>query len=290
MGTRCLLGSILFYFLPQNRECQKAQWSTHKTWCKRQKEINDLTRGFIDQVEGLSLVRYGAPEEERTYPKPHYSPRCDNCNTRQKEGTVLKRCNGCGNARYCGDICQKEDWPHHRQNCRLNRESKATLDADSNTQKMKADLEKFVTTFRLEMYDAAVFALKVHYNRMAGFRSAFEICLLYNPGAEKAHCRFKLSSWKCVPFAQVEQCIVDAVLYPTIDDLFQEEGSVGPNAPVHTFIIVRVVDSQYKQRIVETIHAVCDPDLGPYSGNWENDFIHSIEWVQQGMPKLGRSA
>ena len=46
------------------------------------------------------------------------SKKCDNyiCMNRRKEST-LKMCVKCQLAWYCDDICQKQDWIYHQQNC-----------------------------------------------------------------------------------------------------------------------------------------------------------------------------
>ncbi|KAJ7493349.1 hypothetical protein B0H11DRAFT_958842 [Mycena galericulata] len=50
------------------------------------------------------------------------SLRCGNCLRSQLElstGVVLKHCNDCGLAAYCGKECQRIDWPKHKKLCRL---------------------------------------------------------------------------------------------------------------------------------------------------------------------------
>ncbi|KAH9887487.1 hypothetical protein F4778DRAFT_429316 [Xylariomycetidae sp. FL2044] len=42
---------------------------------------------------------------------------CDYC-TSQPEETLLLRCSGCHIAYYCDRVCQKQDWPDHKSNCK----------------------------------------------------------------------------------------------------------------------------------------------------------------------------
>jgi hypothetical protein len=46
------------------------------------------------------------------------SPVCDACGCIHSPENPLKKCTGCGAARYCSRDCQKADWKQHRKRCR----------------------------------------------------------------------------------------------------------------------------------------------------------------------------
>ncbi|KAJ7643308.1 hypothetical protein DFH06DRAFT_1136742 [Mycena polygramma] len=274
------------------KACQKANWPSHKGWCKLQSLINAMSgNGPGRRDDSLALVRHGEPEEERTYPKQHYAPRCANCRKKPKSlppGVVLKRCNACGTSDlYCGDVCQKEHWHIHKKMCLINREAKTRLDTSkSKYPKLRADLQKFCSTFQAEFADGALYALRVHFNRLASLASAFEVALLYTPEEDKAHCRFKLVNWKCVPLALVEKCILEAIVLPTIEKVVESDPEC--LEAVHLFVIYRVSIPGSALPFTQTNLIRADPDIGLWNACWEDDMVNSIAMVQHGAPKLGR--
>ncbi|KAJ6624897.1 hypothetical protein B0H10DRAFT_1942857 [Mycena sp. CBHHK59/15] len=263
------------------KECQRADWSSHKHVCKllSQMSVPRSHQPTLHPDDSMGLVRYGEKGLKRTYPPLHYSTSCAKCGNKQRHlpsGETLKHCNACGMV-YCGDVCQREDWPYHKELCKLNRRCKMVSEK-SEYPKILPDLEKFCRTFQSEIVDAAGYALKIHFNRFAGYTTAFEICLLYIPDADKAHSRFKLQSWNCVSFAKLEPQILTIVL-PKLKDADPEH--------VHFFVILRAAArGQRYGALCKTMEYNVDPDLGPWNANWEDDFITGITIVQQGAPKL----
>ncbi|KAJ6469712.1 hypothetical protein C8R47DRAFT_1149620 [Mycena vitilis] len=176
----------------------------------------------------LALVRHGEPKEERTYPKQHYAPSAAmlvvprifivEMSVRKSIGTFTKKC-------VLSTEKPRPGWK-------------------SKYSKLRADLQKFCSTFQAKFADGALYALRVHFNRLASLASAFEVALLYTPEEDKVHCRFKLVNWKCVPLALVEKCILEAIVLPTIENVVKSDPEC------HLFVIYRVSHS----RLRATIH------------------------------------
>ncbi|KAI0773887.1 hypothetical protein C8Q74DRAFT_1199891 [Fomes fomentarius] len=49
------------------------------------------------------------------------------CNTREVRAAEFKRCGGCKEVVYCGQACQKEDWPAHKKSCKEHQQHKEFL-------------------------------------------------------------------------------------------------------------------------------------------------------------------
>ncbi|KAJ7626318.1 hypothetical protein DFH06DRAFT_737874 [Mycena polygramma] len=63
------------------------------------------------------------------------SARCENCLKSEVElpsEVILKRCNGCGLAVYCGKECQRMAWPKHKPFCKLHRLTEGQNDKRGN--------------------------------------------------------------------------------------------------------------------------------------------------------------
>ena len=49
------------------------------------------------------------------------------CSVCREKNKGIKKCNGCYSAWYCGQKCQREDWPRHRDQSNLSTELPSSL-------------------------------------------------------------------------------------------------------------------------------------------------------------------
>ncbi|KAJ7282011.1 hypothetical protein C8J57DRAFT_1219769 [Mycena rebaudengoi] len=179
-----------------------------------------------------------------------------------------------------GDICQKQHWPRHKATCVIDRNIKIKCE-QINHPKFLPDITKFYKIFKAEITDATCYALRLQFDRFAGYSSVFEIQLLYIPDSQKAHSRFKLIKWGCVPFSKLEHQILNP-----IKETLQIVTTDLPDC-VHCFVLFRAIARGDKKWMMSTHPLHADPDLGPWNANWEEDFVGGITIVQNhGVPRL----
>merc|ERR1712098_430275 len=44
--------------------------------------------------------------------------KCANCGTLEISEKQFQKCSRCGSVFYCSKVCQKSDWPNHKQICK----------------------------------------------------------------------------------------------------------------------------------------------------------------------------
>merc|ERR1712098_629117 len=75
-----------------------------------------------DLPEKLSLIASESENEcmktNRFVGKARALVKCANCGVLEKSERQFQKCSRCGFVFYCSKVCQKSDWPNHKQVCK----------------------------------------------------------------------------------------------------------------------------------------------------------------------------
>ncbi|KAI0373224.1 hypothetical protein BV20DRAFT_963042 [Pilatotrama ljubarskyi] len=98
------------------------------------------------------------------------SGRCRRCDRMRREGEHFRVCSGCQSALYCGEECQKADWPAHKAICKFNQQTsqlmasspegqQSVIDGLPNFIELKAHLRDFTEVHKASL--TGIFQAKV---------------------------------------------------------------------------------------------------------------------------------
>lgn len=74
------------------------------------KELDKLNDAEIERYCDLALVRH-----------QFTGTGCAHCGTPEQKDALQNVCSRCSKVRYCNKACQTQDWPKHKEKCRLPR-------------------------------------------------------------------------------------------------------------------------------------------------------------------------
>ena len=92
------------------QDCQKKHWKKHKLICNLQSATHPNTQ----TVTTASAVQSQEKLEGDAAMKEAGNKKCSFCGSQSDD---LKKCSRCGEAQYCGLVCQRKHWKEHKQVC-----------------------------------------------------------------------------------------------------------------------------------------------------------------------------
>lgn len=103
-----------------SKQCQRNDWQTHKTSCKRSASSNNSNKNIKPKdvkltgrnINEAMIDEHGTYVQERdcSVANEHH---CLNCKT----FGATKCCSRCKTVYYCSKSCQRTDWSRHKNNC-----------------------------------------------------------------------------------------------------------------------------------------------------------------------------
>ena len=85
---------------------------------RRTNQINPKQKNkSVNKTKITNLEKDIQSQQQNVENKTSKNKKCWNCHKEESIELKLSKCGGCKKAKYCGQVCQKQDWDRHRDQC-----------------------------------------------------------------------------------------------------------------------------------------------------------------------------